>query len=113
MQKPPKMLEEYQSLVAARLRLHETRKAGDDEAKLKEIQDMGDPELLRKWMWLTAIVGGPISFIAVPFILSLFSTFLPVVVMAILWNIAKLAMGMVFIVFLLAVYFTTSVKSNG
>ena len=112
MQKTPQVLQEYQSLVAARLRLHETRKAGNDDERLKDLADMSDAELLRKWMWLTVIVAGPACYIVVPLILSVFSTFLPLLLMGFLWIVAKTAMGMVFILFLLSIYFTVNVKSN-
>jgi hypothetical protein len=61
---------------------------------------------------VTVIVAGPACYIVVPLILSVFSTFLPLLLMGFLWIVAKTAMGMVFILFLLSIYFTVNVKSN-
>jgi hypothetical protein len=107
-----KLLEEYRTKVVNRLRSHELKKAQGDEARVREIQSMADGELLRKWMWLTVIVGGPICFVAVPFVLAILSTFVWRPVMGFLWDLARLAMGLVFMLFLFAIYFTTK-KTNG
>ncbi len=107
-----KTIEKYRTKVVSRLRSHELKKAQGDEDRLREIQSMPDGELLRKWMWLTVIVGGPICFVAVPFVLIILATFVWRPLVDVLWDVARLAMGMVFILFLLAIYFTTR-RTNG
>jgi len=102
-----KIIEEYRILVVNRLRSHELKKAQGDEDRLREIQLMPDSELLRKWMWITVIVGGPICFVAVPFLLAILSTFVWQPLMHFLWDMARVAMGLEFIFFLIAIYFTT------
>lgn len=108
----PEFVKQKQELLVKRLRAHEVRKAQGDELKLHELEDMTDALLLRKWMWIVSIVGAPITFVGVPIVLAAFGLFLPPIIMGFLWNLAKLAMAVVFTIFVLAIYFTTSKSSN-
>jgi hypothetical protein len=105
MQKP-KILAKYQTLAVKLLRSFESKRANGDKELLREAQNMTDGQLIRKWMWLTSVAGGPVCFIIVPFILCLLNGFMWPPLMAFLWNLAKTMMGLLFINFLLACYFT-------
>jgi len=94
------------SPVVKLLRKCERARAKGDADLIREAQEMSDGQIVRKWMWLTAVVGAPVCFLVVPFVLSLISAFLWQPLAVFLWNIARVAMGLVFINFLLAIYFT-------
>jgi hypothetical protein len=105
-------IEKYQTLLAKRLRAREMEKARGDLPRLQHIESLTDADLVRKWMWILSIVGGPICFIIVPFVLSLLSALIPHVLMNVLWNLARLAMAVIFAIFILAVYSTVSQRHH-
>ncbi|HEY9715810.1 MAG TPA: hypothetical protein V6C72_20215 [Chroococcales cyanobacterium] len=100
-------LGEYQAIITSWLRSLEHKLAKGDQAKLQNSAQLTDEELLRKWLWVVSIIGGPACFLGVPIILSLLGTFMPRIVMVVLWFLAKGAMGIVFILFILAIVITT------
>lgn len=97
---------EYQSFVCEWLRSMEIQRAQGNTERLRELESQSDLDLLKKWLWIGTIAGFPIFYLVVPFVLSLLKLFLWVWIMQFLWLLAKGAMGIVFIVFMLAVYFT-------
>jgi hypothetical protein len=112
-----KFLEKYQTLIAKRLtalqtplakwlRIREMQTARGDVPRLAHIEALTDEELVRKWMWLTTIVGGPICFIVVPFALSLVTSFVPHFFLEILWDVDRIVMALIFGLFLLLAYVT-------
>lgn len=98
---------EYQQSAAQYLREFELKRAHGNAEKTREISEMSDIDLLKKWMWIVSIVGFPICYLLVPIILMGLQLFIWVWIMQFLWLIAKGAMGIVFIIFMLAIYFTT------
>ncbi|MGH9552018.1 MAG: hypothetical protein ACRD3W_21710 [Terriglobales bacterium] len=103
-----KILADSHTYLITRIRTFEVTRAQGDEEKLKELADTTDAMLLRSCMWKVTIIGGPICFIAVPFVLAILTPFVWQPLMVFLWIVARIAMGLVFIIFLLAIYFTTS-----
>jgi hypothetical protein len=107
---PVNSLVEYRIFIADCLRHLEVRRAKGDPVKLQQISSATDAEVLMKWLWIAAIVGGPVFFLVVPFALSMVSAFIWSPIKAWLWFLANTAMIAVFIIFLLALYFTTQQK---
>jgi hypothetical protein len=92
--------------LAKQLRGLEIRRAKGDAEKIQQIKFSPDDELVRKWLWVLAIVGAPAAFIATPFVISLLQPFLYPWLAASLWILAKTAMVVVFLIFILAAVFT-------
>jgi hypothetical protein len=92
--------------LAKYLRALEIRRAKGDAEKIQQIKSSPDDELVRKWLWVVAIVGAPVSFIAAPFAISLLQPFLFPWLAASLWIVAKTCMVFVFLIFILAAVFT-------
>lgn len=104
-------LAEYKAFVAEHLRARELKRANNDEVTVNQIAMSTDDDILRKWLWKLLIISGPVTFIILPFCLSLIGTFLWPPIMGTLWLLTKMAMGMVLILFVLAILFTVP-KSN-
>jgi hypothetical protein len=102
-------LGEYQGFLASVIRKSEINRAGADKERLSEIESASDDYLVKRWLWTFSIVGGPITFIAIPVLLSGIGAVLPPVIMSYLWTLSKGAMAIIFILFLLAV-FTSKLK---
>ncbi len=109
---PVNSLVEYQIFCADCLRQLELRRAKGDPVKLEQLNATTDTELLMKWLWISAIVGGPVCFLIIPFSLSLLSAFIWSPIKAWLWFLANTAMIIVFMIFLLALFFTTRQKDT-
>ena len=107
---PINSLVEYQIFFADCLRHLEVRRAKGDPVKLEHISAATDSELLIKWLWIASIVAGPVCFLIIPFALSMLSAFIWSPIKAWLWLLANTAMIAVFMIFLLALYFTTRAK---
>jgi hypothetical protein len=108
----PNFLLKYQVYIADQLRVIETKRAKGEPEKLRELSNLNNEELIVKWLWMVSIVGMPSCFLAAPFILSLFGPFIWLPLKAFLWAITDTAMIIVFIIFLLAAYFTTRRKDG-
>jgi len=104
---------EYKHFAAEWLRAFEIKRAGGNIQRLDEIADFNDDEVLRRGLWMASIVGAPVVYLVLPFIMSFVQTFLPAVLTAVLWTLLKIAMGTVFVIFLLAVYFTFLYQDRG
>ena len=96
-------LADYQGFVAGLIRKSELSRAGSDKVRLDEIQACSDGYLVRRWLWTFAIVGGPITFIAIPLLLSGLASVMPHSVMDPLWFLSRGAMAIIFVMFLGAV----------
>lgn len=103
--KRPGLLE-CKHFAAEWLRAFERKRAGGNIQRLDEMADFNDDEVLRRGLWMISIVGGPIVYLLLPFLLSIVQTFLWVQLTAVLWTLLKIAMGCIIVVFMLAVYFT-------
>ncbi|MBS2000957.1 MAG: hypothetical protein JST44_05580 [Cyanobacteria bacterium SZAS LIN-5] len=108
---PNLSLAEYQVFITTRLRAFEERRAAGDPEKLRLLASMPDSMLLRKWLLIVSGVGFPISFVVL-FLLGMISPHLPAFLSTILWVLAKGAMGITFLIFLLGIYLTLN-KSDG
>jgi hypothetical protein len=94
---------EYFNFLATTIRKAELRRAQGDKARLAEIEASTDEYLVRRWLWTYSIVGGPITFIAIPVLLSGLAQMLSPKVMNTLWFLSRGAMAIIFILFLVAV----------
>ena len=92
--------------LASKLRLLDQRIAKGNPASLQEIDAVSDDEIIRKWLWIVSIIGGPSCFLVVPFVLSIVQPFIWAPLSTYLWVVAKCLMGLVFLIFLLAAIFT-------
>ncbi|MBS1994215.1 MAG: hypothetical protein JSS83_27075 [Cyanobacteria bacterium SZAS LIN-3] len=97
-------LADYQTFVAGLIRKAEVNRARGDQALLSELEATSDYFLLMRFLWTFSIVGGPITFIAIPLLLSGMSNLLPAAVMGPLWTLSKGLMAIIFVMFLVAVF---------
>ncbi len=104
-------LAEYQVFITTRLRAFEEKRAAGDPERLRDLASMPNSMLLRKWLLIVSCIGFPISFVAL-FLLGIIAPHLPTFLSSILWVIAKGAMGITFLIFLLGIYLTLA-KSDG
>ena len=95
---------EYFAFLAGVIRRREIKKASTDKARLAEIEQSSDQFLVMRFLWAYSIVGGPITFIAIPVLLSGLAPVASHSVMSALWFLSKGAMGIIFILFLVAVF---------
>jgi hypothetical protein len=103
-----KPIEEYQTLIAGFLRSCDIKRAKGNETQIREFQAMNDQDVMRRWMWVISIIGGPLCFLVTPLIISILSAFVPLPILSVFWVLAKVMMGMIFILFALAIYFTVN-----
>jgi hypothetical protein len=101
---------EYFTFLAATIRKSELSRARGDKARLAEIEESTDEYLVRRWLWTYSIVGGPITFIAIPVLLSGLAQVVSPAVMNSLWFLSRGAMAIIFILFLLAVFTSRAKK---
>jgi hypothetical protein len=94
-------LSNYKKNLSDFVRAREVKRAGGDLEKLTELENTADEFLLKRLLWTGSIVAGPLVFIALPVVLSLLSVFLPSLIMNVLWVLAKMAMGLVLVSFVL------------
>lgn len=99
-------IKEYKNFVVAHLRELEISKAANDPQKMKQLADIPDDELLKKWLWLFSIVGGVFCFLILPLAFSMLALVVPIFVLEFFRTIMHFAMGMVLIFFCLAIYLT-------
>jgi hypothetical protein len=92
--------------IATQLRALELFRARGNAERVQEIGHSSDDELIRKWLWVLAIVGAPACFIVTPFVISLLQPFLYPWLASGLWVVAKTSMVLVFLIFVLAAFFT-------
>lgn len=104
---------EYKAFAAEWFRTFETRKAKHDEDKLRDIAQATDDEILRRWLWKITIVAAPVAFVVLPMVLMIVHSFLWLPMQQMLWFVTKTAMGLVFLLFILAVYLTFLRKDSG
>ncbi|PZM80725.1 MAG: hypothetical protein DKT66_15865 [Candidatus Melainabacteria bacterium] len=101
-----KALLECKHFAAEWLRAFEIKRAGGNIQRLDELADFNDDEVLRRGLWMISIVGGPVVYLLLPFVLSILQTFIWAQLTIVLWTLLKIAMGLIFATFALAVYFT-------
>jgi len=98
-------LAEYRIFLIRWVRELERKRAHGDADRLAQIENTTDAYLLRKWLWMASIVGAPVVYLVIPFLLNFWS-FLPAILLTILWFLAKGLMGIVFVLFMAAIFFT-------
>jgi uncharacterized membrane protein len=108
-QNPATFKEQLQTLVI-RLRQHEANKLRGDVAKLQDLEEMTDEELLKKWSWMCSIAGLIVCYFIVPFVLSIINRFLPAILAHLLWAVALASMFAVMAMFGCAIYLTVKPK---
>ncbi len=102
---PNVSLAEYQLFITSRLRSFEQKRALNDPERLRQLQMTPDAMLLRKWLLIVSCVGFPITFVVL-FFIGIISPHLPPFISQFLWILGKGAMGITFLIFLLAIYLT-------
>ena len=110
--KPGFSLEQYMKEVAGKLRQHEAERIRGDLTLLEELENTTDLALLRKWGWISSIIGAGVAFIAMPFVIGLLQHFLPDWIGSLLWATTKVAMGLSLLMFGMSVYFTIGPNSE-
>ncbi|CAN5588873.1 hypothetical protein BH10CYA1_BH10CYA1_10080 [soil metagenome] len=103
-------LAEYQLFITTRLRAFEEKRAAGDADRLSHLAMIPDSMLLRKWLLIVSGIGFPITFVVL-FLLGMISPHLPALISTCLWLLAKGAMGIMFLIFLLGIYLTL-IKSD-
>ena len=109
----PVKFEDYCKKVAIYLRAREANFLRGRPEQLEQLDQLTDLDLLKKWSWMSAIVGG-IGCVAGMLLVSVLSSLLPVIVTQLLWALEKVALGLVCFMIALAAYFTffMSIDSN-
>ncbi len=102
----------YLKDVAVILRKHEAEKVRGDLKCLENLEHTTDATLLRKWGWISTIVGTIFSFLVLPIIIGLIQRHIPDWLNLLLWAIAKTSMGMSMLMFAASVYFTVGLRSD-
>ncbi len=97
---------EYLKEVAKVLRQREAETARGDLARLEYLENTTDEMLLRKWGWISTIVGAIASFFLLPLFIGLIQHFLPEWLSLLLWSLAKVSMGICLLMFAVTIYFT-------
>lgn len=98
--------DKYIKEVASKLRRYEAERIRGDLARLEELEHTTDLTLVRKWGWVSAIVGAGFSFILLPFITGIVQHYVPDWVGTLLWSIVKVSMGMTLLMLGVTIYFT-------
>ncbi len=98
--------------VAKLLRQHEAERARGDLATLEALEHTTDATLLRKWGWISTIVGAGFAFLVLPLTIGLIQRHIPEWLNLLLWAVAKTSMGMSMLMFAASVYFTVGLNSD-
>ncbi|HEY9677398.1 MAG TPA: hypothetical protein V6C76_05290 [Drouetiella sp.] len=107
---PNASFEDYHRFITSRLRSLEEKRADNDPERLHHLAMTPDSMLLRKWLLIVSCAGFPASFLLM-FLLGIISPMLPPVIGQFFWILAKGAMGISFLIFLVGIYLTL-VKSD-
>lgn len=100
-------LKEYKNLIVAYLRDFESSRMASDPESLRRLSETSDDLLLKKWLWIGAIVGAIASFgILWPLASLILAPFITSFIMEPLWMLIKFAMGFTLILFFGALYVT-------
>jgi hypothetical protein len=102
----PKRFNEYCTKVAAYLRAREANLLRGRTDQLQALDRTTDLDLLKKWSWLSAIVGGLFSCLGLPLLLTIIGHFLPLVLLQLFYAVMKVCIGLTCAMFALAAYFT-------
>jgi hypothetical protein len=108
----PKQFDDYCTKVAAYLRAREANLLRGKPDLLQSLDETTDLDLLKKWSWLSTIVGALVSCLAFPLALNVLHIIAPPIIMQLLVSIMKVCMGLTFAMFALAAYFTFFVPTN-
>jgi formate hydrogenlyase subunit 3/multisubunit Na+/H+ antiporter MnhD subunit len=108
---PPKF-DHYIKQVAAYLRAREANLLRGQPEHLQQLDQLSDLDLLKKWSWLSAIVGGIASCGVLPLALIVLHSLLPTILLQLLWAVTKVAIGLTCAMFALAIYFTFFMQSD-
>lgn len=99
-------LTEYKAFVAEWFRSLESKRAGNDDDKLRDLAQSTDNEILRRWLWRVSIISAPIAFVVLPMVVFMIQRLVWPALLSVIWLAVKTIMGTVFLIFLLAVYLT-------
>ncbi|HEY9788331.1 MAG TPA: hypothetical protein V6D17_23280 [Candidatus Obscuribacterales bacterium] len=99
-------LTEYKAFAAEWFRALDIKRANNDEERLRDIAKSTDDEILRRWLWKICIISVPVAYLVLPLVVSILQVFLWGPVVSLLWFAIQAAMGLVFVLFLLTLYFT-------
>lgn len=102
----PVKFNEYCRLVANYLRGREANLLRGQREGLDQLDQLTDVDLLRKWSWTSAIIGGIVAFAVMPIVLMVLHSLIPVILMQFLWAFTKVTWGLACAMFALAAFFT-------
>lgn len=103
---PPEKFNAYCKQVADYLRAREANVLRGQPARLQQLDQITDLDLLKKWSWMSAIVGAIVTFAGMPLGLMIVKIFMPALIMNVLWLLTKFCMAVSCALFALAAYFT-------
>jgi hypothetical protein len=102
------LIKQYQTKVTAFLRAQDLKRAQGDENQVRLIQSMTDQDVLRRWMWVISVIGGPVCFIVFPLAVEVLTPFLPLAILSSIWVLVKIMMACMLAFFGAAVLFTVN-----
>ncbi len=105
-------IDKYLKEVAGRLRQAEAERARGDLARLEELEHTSDMTLVKKWGWISVIVGAAFSFVVLPFIVGIAQHYVPDWIGTLLWSVIKVSMGMTLLMLGVTIYFTIGPNSD-
>lgn len=105
-------LDNYLKEVAGRLRQAEAERARGDLARLEELEHTSDMTLVKKWGWISVIVGAGFCFVLFPFVVGILQHYVPDWVGTFLWSVIKVSMGMTLLMLGVTIYFTIGPYSD-
>ncbi len=102
----PRNIDSYVKQVSAFLREREANIRRGQPQNLQLLDQMTDLDLIKKWSWMSSIVGSLVSFAALPLAAMVLGSFLPVLLNHFVWAVIKVCMGLSCVMFAVAAYFT-------
>jgi hypothetical protein len=99
-------LDEISTKLAVHLRAREANVMRGQPERLNQLEMTTDRDLLRKFLWSTAIISAGCTFFALPLLMMVLKSFLPEVLTHVLWVLIKIGMATSCAVFALAAYLT-------
>jgi hypothetical protein len=99
-------IDSYSAKAAIHLRAQEADALRGQPERLHELELVTDLDLLKKYAWRTSIMAAIACFFAAPLVVSILQTFLPGILVHLLWFLVKLGMALTCCLFGLAAYYT-------
>jgi hypothetical protein len=105
-------LKQYLHDAARILRQHESERVRGNLEALEQIEHTPDAILLRKWGWISTLVGAVLSFFIMPCFLGILQHMVPPLVAGLLWALTKVFMGLSLLMMAASIYFTIGLSDS-